>query len=223
MAARAEPPPPEQPWRTDNRWNPRGSVTRAQGGASITGCLGLTLFFLLIGAFNFLWTVKKDPSGWIIFTIVVGVFDLLALLIAGSIVVSMFQRLRAGSPRLTWTKFPFFTGERFEATFTSGRSLSVTGSVRATLRCIEQVAESDEQGQARVNPYAIYAHSETFEPPAARLTSFDVSFDVPASVPGTDFSAETPVCWLLEIRAPVSGPDFSTQFLLPIYARASAR
>ncbi len=180
------------------------------------------LFFLLIGVFNVMWTVRKDFSGWVVVTIVLVVFDALGLAIIVSILAGIFQRLRAGSPRLSWRKFPFFTGERFEATFLSGRALHVTGPVRATLRCVEQVNEQ-ANGREEAHPYAIYAHSQTVEPPGAVLSSFDVSFDVPESVPGTDLVKSEPTCWLLEVRAPLAGPDFSAQFLVPIYARSSSR
>jgi hypothetical protein len=116
-----------------------------------------------------------------------------------------------------------FTGDRFEAAFASGRRLHVTGPVRATLRCVEQVVEDGGNSNPEAHPYAIYAHSQTYEPPDARLSAFDVSFDVPGNVPGTDLSGDKPTYWLLEIRAPLHGPDFSTQFLIPIYARPSVK
>ena len=46
------------------------------------------------------------------------------------------------------------------------------------------------------------------------------SSELPASVPGTDLSKEESTYWLLEVRAPLAGPDFSTQFLIPIYSRS---
>lgn len=53
------------------------------------------------------------------------------------------------------------------------------------------------------------------------MTAFDVGFDVPETVPGTDLSTPESTYWLLEVRVPLEGPDFSTQFLVPIYSRAS--
>ena len=210
-----------EPWRFGNAWDPRGARPDAPG-KSFAGVLGGILFFLLIGVFNVMWTVRKDFSGWIVVTIVLVVFDALGVLMIVSILVAIVQRIRAGSPRLSWKKFPFFTGERFEASFLSGRPLHVTGPVRATLRCVEQVNE-EANGRKEAHPYAIYAHSQTVEPPGARFSSWDVSFDVPPSVPGADLTKSEPIYWLLEVRAPLTGPDFSTQFLVPIYARPSSR
>lgn len=210
-----------EPWRWDNRWDPRGARPDAPG-KSFAGFLGGILFFLMIGAFNVMWTVRKDLSGWIVVTIVLVVFDALGLLMIVSILVGIIQRIRAGSPRLSWKRFPVFTGERFEASFISGRALHVTGPVRATLRCVEQVNE-DANGRTEAHPYAVYAHSQTVEPPGARLSSFDVSFAIPSSVPGTDLAEDEPTYWLLEVRAPLTGPDFSAQFLIPIYARPSSQ
>ncbi len=220
-AAGRQRPSGTEPWHSDNAWDPHGARPDAPG-KSFAGFLGGILFFLLIGAFNVMWTVRKDFSGWIVVTIVLVVFDALGLLMIVSILVAIVQRIRAGSPRLSWKKFPFFTGERFEASFLSGRPLHVTGPVRATLRCVEQVNE-EANGRREAHPYAIYAHSQTFEPPGARLSSFDFSFDVPSKVSGTDLTRSEPTYWLLEIRAPLTGPDFSVQFLVPIYARPSSR
>jgi hypothetical protein len=212
----------KEPWRWDNRWDSRGARPDAPG-RSFAGFLGGILFLLLIGVFNVMWTVSKDFSAWVVVTIVLVVFDALAVLMIASILLTIVQRVRAGSPRLSWTKFPFFTGERFEASFVSGHSLPVTGPVRATLRCVEQVVEDGGNGRPEACPYAIYAHSQTFEPPGGRLSTFDVSFDVPGNVPGTDLSGDKPTYWLLEIRAPLHGPDFSTQFLIAIYARSASQ
>lgn len=211
----------KEPWKSDNAWDLSGARPDAPG-KSVSGCLGGALFLLFIGAFNVMWTVKKDISAWVVFSIVLGVFDLIGLLVIGSILVALFQRIRAGAPRLSWKRFPFLTGERFEASFTSGRRLRVTGPVRAILRCVEQANEKDAQGRPELHPYAIYARSQSIEPPEGRLVSFDVAFDVPPNVPGTDLLKPESTYWLLEIRAPLTGPDFSTQFLLPIYARGEA-
>lgn len=220
-AAGRQRPSGNEAWHSDNAWDPRGARPDAPR-ESFAGFLGGILFFLLVGVFNVMWTVRKDFSGWIVVTIVLVVFDALGLLMIVSILVAIVKRLRAGSPRLSWKKFPFFTGERFEASFLSGRPLHVTGPVRATLRCMEQVNE-EANGRKEAHPYAIYAHSQSVELPGARLFSFDVSFDVPPSVPGTDLTKGEPIYWLLEVRAPLTGPDFSTQFLVPIYARLSSR
>jgi hypothetical protein len=220
-AIRAAAAPPrvseKEPWRTDNAWDPSGARPDAPG-RSISGFLGAALVILLIGAFNVMWTVKKDLSAWLVVTIVVGLFDLIGLLLIGSIVVSIFQRLRAGVPRLSWKKFPFFTGSRFDARFTPGRALRVTGPVRAILRCVEQATEKNSQGRPEVHPYAIYAQTKTIESPDGRMRPFDISFEIPASVTGSDLSTQESTYWLLEIRAPLAGPDFSTQFLIPIYS-----
>ncbi len=219
-AGRARPEKQKEPWRSDNRWNSNGARPDAPG-RSFAGVLGAILFLLLIGAFNVMWTVRKDFSAWIVVTIVLVVFDSLGLLMIGSLLVGIVQRIRAGSPSLSWKKFPFFTGERFEASFASGRGLHVTAPVRAVLRCVEQVVEKDNEGRPETHPYAIYAETKTFEPPDGRLSTFDVSFAVPATVPGTDLSKEESTYWLLEVRALLAGPDFSTQFLIPIYSRPS--
>ncbi len=147
-----------EPWRSDNAWDPRGARPDAPG-RSFTGCLGGVLFLLLIGVFNVLWTVRKDISALVVVTVILVIFDALGLLMLGSILVAVLQRVRAGSARLSWRKFPFFTGERFEVSFVCGRPLHVTGPVRATLRCFEQALEEDASGRPEVHPYAIYARS----------------------------------------------------------------
>src|SRR5262245_56802460 len=212
----------KEPWKTDNAWDPSGARPDAPGH-SVAGYLGAALFLLLIASFNVMWTVKKDLSAWLIVTVVVGLLDRIGLLVLGSILVALVQRLRSGVPRLSWKRFPFFTGGRFEAHFTPGRALRVTGPVRAILRCVEQTTEKDSQGRPEVHPYAIYAQTKAIESPDGRLRPFDFSFEVPASVLGSDLSKQESTYWLLEIRAPLAGPDFSTQFLLPIYSGEPAK
>ena len=97
----------------------------------------------------------------------------------------------------------------------------VTGGSRGLGRNTAlKLAEKGNDGRSEAHPYAIYAESKTFSPPDGRLSTFDVSFAVPATVPGTDLLKEESTYWLLEVRAPLQGPDFSTQFLIPIYSRS---
>jgi hypothetical protein len=204
-AAGAAPRSEKEPWRGDKVWDPSGARPDAPG-RSVAGCLGGILFLLFIGAFNVMWTVKKDLSATVVFSIVLVVFDLIGLLVVGSVLLALFQRIRAGAPRLSWKRFPFYTGERFEGAFTSGRRLRVTGPVRAILRCVQQTTGENSDHRPEIQPYAVYAKAQTIEPEGGRLLSFPLAFDLPATVPGTDLSTQQSTYWLLEIRAPPPAP-----------------
>src|SRR5439155_5122563 len=86
----------KEPWRSDNPWDSNGARPDAPG-RSFAGVLGAVLFLLLIGAFNVLWTVRKDFSAWIVVTIVLVDFDSLGLLMIASLLVAIVQLVRAGS------------------------------------------------------------------------------------------------------------------------------
>lgn len=203
------------PWTSDNDWDSSGATPDNPGGGFGTA-VGRLIFLVFIGFLNILWTVKMTGSGRLIVALVVGLFDLLALLVVYDTLRKMVQAIRVGTPRLAWRTFPFFTGGRFEAVFQTSRPMRPNGPPKVTLRRIEQHSggsQSVQSFEAWSSEQALTAFAE------GTMTSFPVQVDVPADQPGTDLSNAECTYWQLLVTVPVAGPDVEAVFLLPIYQR----
>lgn len=211
-----------EPWTSDNAWNPRGALPDNPTG-TFASFLGRVVFFLFIGLLNILWTVKMDWTGRAIVSVILVVFDLLALAILYDSFQKILQKIRIGTPRLEWQKFPFFTGSRFDAVFRAGRAMRATGPPQVTLRRVEQRSFSERRGGATASGMrateAWSAKKTIAALGAESVTSFPISFDIPEGEPGTDLSRDDCVYWQVAVAVPVTGPDVEAVFLVPIYAR----
>lgn len=201
-----------EPWTTDYPWKPHGmepDYTRAGGSL-----LGPVAFFSLIALFNIGW-----GSDSLLLKGILVVLDLFALLMLVDVVRKIWQAVRHRRPRIRWTTFPAFLGERLEAVVDFARPLALRGPARATLRSVRDEQRSGGQ-QANVveEPFVLYTQRRDIGE-AGSLRNLEVVFDVPADLPGTDFSAAQPTYWQVQIEVPVTGPDFETVFLAPVYAR----
>ena len=152
---------------------------------------------------------------------IVLIFDLVALAVVYDTLLRIWLRLAHGRPRLDWKTFPTLVGQRFEATFSPGRSIHMTGPAKVELTCVEQAVDTTGS-QSTIACYGIYTASQTIAPPAdgRRVKTLDISVEVPREAPGTNLSASPSkvVFWRLTVVAPVLGPDVSAAFLVPIYA-----
>ncbi len=225
------------PWTSDNDWDTSGA--RPDGSESgFRAVVGRLVFFLFIGFLNFLWTVHMAAGARVIVSLVLGLFDLVAVLVLYDTLRKMVQAVRVGTPRLAWRSFPSFTGGRFEAVFQTTRAMRPNGPPSVTLRRIEQrlndtsadagdteSAEDVARGPAAAAAMRAYeAWSATQSLPAfaqGTMTSFPITMDVPASQPGTDLSKDQCTYWQLAVSVPVVGPDLEAVFLVPIYERPS--
>ena len=203
-----------EPWRTDYPWRPAGmepDYTRA--GGSI---LGPVAFFSLIAMFNIGW-----GSDSLILKALLVIFDLFALLILLDIVRRIWQAVRHRRPRIRWTTFPAFLGERLEGVVGFAKPLAARGPAKATLRLVrDEQRSSGKQGTMVEEPYVLYTQKRevTASDP---LLSLELAFDLPADLAGTDLNAAQPTYWQVLIQVPVAGPDFETVFLAPVYARSA--
>lgn len=204
-----------EPWTNDNDWDPRGALPDNPTGTTAS-IFGRLLFLLLIGLFNVLWTIRMAWTARLIVTIFLGVFDLIALAILYGSVQKIVQKLRVGTVRLTWQRFPFFTGGRFEAVFHSRRAMRPTGPPGVSLRRVEQRPGGSGTGLQALEAWS--ATKTLAALGAEPLTSFPIAMDIPAEEPGTDLSQAESTYWQLLVSVPVTGPDFEAVFLVPIYA-----
>jgi len=216
--------PKQRPWEWDYPWRPRGmrpDYTADTGGT----LLGRVAFFALVGLFNVAWTA---PS-WLLKGIV-ALFDLLGLLILYDSLVQVVNWLRFRQPEVAWTTFPARLGGELAATVRFPRALRPAGAAKATLRCVrdEWTERRTQDGEQReLEPHACYVETREIALPGGgerlrslRLRSLDIRFEVPADLPGTDLGKEEAVYWQLLVQVPLTGPDFETVFLAPVYRGA---
>lgn len=209
-----------EPWLRDRAWQRDG--TRPVGAERILPNLAaLVAWVAYLVPFHTIWRL---PLSWWGAWIVLGLFDLLAVAILVTTAGRLWAGLRSGRCFLRWSSAPIAPGERFSARFESSRTIAASGQVIAKLRCLR-----DSSGGARNAEEAapdadeIWAESRSF-PVYARPeggTWAEIAFEVPADARGTTSAAARPVRWTLVVTVPTAGPDFTTTFPVPVYARGA--
>ena len=202
----------KRPWESDHPWRPEGQGPDYAGNSG-GFLLGLIAFLGLLGLFNM---VFLSPSPWLLRGIVL-FFDLFGLLLLLDALRKAWQALRHGRPRMRWTTFPAFLGDRLEAVFLIRPALRPRGPVKATLRCIE-----DAGGGEALEPFVIYQQIREIDGGGDVLRELPVAFDIPPDLPGTRLDRAQATYWQVFLQVPVTGPDFETVFLAPVYARREA-
>jgi hypothetical protein len=200
-----------RPWEADHPWKPEGQGPDYAGNTGGT-ILGLVAFLGLLGLFNMVFT---SPSPWLLRGIVI-FFDLLGLLFLVDALRRLWQALRHGRPRMRWTTFPAFLGDPLEGVFQIRPALRPAGPVKVTLRCVED-AGGDQPGA--LEPFAIYQQIQEIDAGRDALRELPVSFHIPSDLPGTHLSRDRATYWQVFLQVPVTGPDFETVFLAPVYEK----
>lgn len=198
----------KRPWESDHPWRPEGQGPDYAGNSG-GFLLGLVAFLGLLGLFNL---VFMSSSPWLLRGIVL-FFDLFGLLFLLDALRKAWQAMRHGRPRMRWTAFPAFLGDRLEGVFLIRPALRPSGPVKATLRCVE-----DGSGEA-AEPFVIYQQIREFDAGGDVLRELPMSFNIPPDLPGTHLSRAQATYWQVFLQVPVAGPDFETVFLAPVYER----
>lgn len=206
----------EHPWTVDHPWRPEGMAPdgSAPGGA----ILGHVAILSFIGLMN----LALSSNNWVVWGLVL-LFDLFGLLLLYDALVKVFQALRLARPRVRWTTFPAFLGERLEGAFTTRRPLAATGPARVTLRCVEDKGGGGPDSVAE--PFVIYTQIGDFPGggrPGERVDTVRFGFELPDDLPRTHLLRQEAVYWQVVVEVPLAGPDFTAVFLAPVYARPEA-
>jgi hypothetical protein len=130
-----------------------------------------------------------------------------------------WQAMRHGRPRMRWTTFPAFLGDRLEGVFQIRPALRPNGPVKATLRCVEDAGGGEPEA---MEAFAIYQQVREIDAGGDVLRELPVSFQIPPDLPGTDLNRAQATYWQVFLQVPVTGPDFETVFLAPVYERKEA-
>jgi hypothetical protein len=219
-AARRAAERPHEPWFADFAWDPEGA--RDAPWRHVAKSLAGTLVFAAFAApFNYVGFVEGD----LVFGIVAVVLDLVVLGVFAYAVYAAARAAKYGGSRLRYSRFPFFLGETLEAEFRNPRGLGRFRNLALTLRCIEERVEQRHRGNHRTEqivPYEIYNDTVRFEEggeygPGDQ--ALPIAFPLPADRPATALASNPARYWEVEIVAETAGVDFSTRFLVPVYAR----
>lgn len=204
-----------EPWLIDHPWDPRGIRDRVFGRA-LSGIGGAAFMALFLVPFNWV-AFFEGGTRWFVVAIV-SFFDLLLLLVAGTVAYRLVQALRYGSSHLAFRRFPFHPGESLQVALTSRAG----GDLEARLRFVEERFEATGSGRNRSTrqvSYELHGESKSF-PASEHTAEVEIRFDVPDNPDWVTELSGTPVrYWELVVEAPRRGVDYRTTFPLPIYGK----
>ncbi len=210
--------PRNEPWTWDHPWRREWMAPDYSGGGSGT-VLGRVAFLAFIGLFN----IALGAPSWVLKGIVL-VLDLFALLVLYDSVHKLTQWLRFRQPVVTWATFPAFLGDQLAGRISFARTVTPTGTLRVTFRCVHEEWEARKSGDREVRvqqPYIVY--KDGWELPLAEkaepLDYVDFELELPRGLRGTDLGADEPTYWQIQVTVPVAGPDLEAVFLAPVYSR----
>lgn len=203
-------------WFLDYDWEPHGITDRAL--ARVGQSLG-ALFFLAVFLVPFNWWAWMSGEGpWMVKGIV-GLFDLMLVVMAGSALYRIGQFLKYGYSRLRFRAFPYFLGDDLEVVFAPNRF----DRLKFTLRFVEERNVQTGTGENRNTQLVsveTWSEEKTIE---ARRTEAEVrvAFVLPDDPELENSLSGQPVVkyWELKVEAETPGIDFATSFPLPVYAR----
>jgi hypothetical protein len=210
---------PNEPWRWDHPWDERGSndETATRAGQSIAGA-----FFMFIFLAPFHWIGFVAPNGPLMFGVVALLFDVGALALLGRGVYLFARRLKYGSGRASFARFPFRPASTVEIHVEAPRALPQHAIATATLRCIqEQYVKRGTSKDATVTVACFEKYRDVAQAqPVATGTggrSLRIRFDLPRDVPLTDLASRPCRYWELDVEASTDGVDYAARYLVPVY------
>jgi hypothetical protein len=225
------------PWISDYPWDQEGTAPDyAPEYVRIAGSVVLSAIAVaFIAAMTAAWVyVLARPSppplwGWL----VIGIFDVVGILMVVGAAYAVVRRLllagRVGRVRVQWHTFPSCTGGTLRSTVVLQRPVEATGTIRATLRCVQDVVETHYVNHTRsgrvigtrtqetLTPHALYSETRRMAPDRNARSSFDIEFNVPSDLPGTGLVSREAIYWQIVLSAPLWGPDLDATFLAPVY------
>ena len=210
---------PAEPWRWDHRWDERGSTddTAVRAGQSVYAAV---FMFVFLVPFHWVGFVARDGS--LIFGLVALLFDAAALALLARGIYLFARRLKYGSGRALFARFPFRRGTTLEVHIESPRALPQHAVVSATLRCIqERYVRSGGGGDETVTVSCIELYRDMGPAPfvttGAGGRALRVRFDLPRDVPITDLASRPCRYWEVEVEAGTDGVDYAARYLVPVY------
>jgi hypothetical protein len=210
---------PQQPWQWDYLWN-EYETTDLGLRTAVRGVVAtlLTIGFLI--PFHVLIFTEKLP--WFALAGMV-FFDVVMLLVAGTVGYRILSVLVHGRSRLRYASFPLRLGKSARFTLVPSGRLDDIPSLRCTLRCVEERIETRGTGKQRrtiVVGYARYAAEQEIENFALQGGGgVEIEFELPDDDGAlrSRLSDRPPQYWELVVEGKRPGIDYNKRFLLPVY------
>jgi hypothetical protein len=205
-----------EPWVWDHTWDAHGSADDT--GRSIRTTLAFTVFVTLFAAI---------PTGVGFFTperpLPFRIAAVAMWLMAGGMgwwsAYLIGRRMKYGTTRIAFRRFPFAPGSEVEIAMVSTRQLAVVPELVATLRCVQERYETKRDSRGRKTTEVVSYEVWASEPMRAEVKRGELGwrFAVPATVPGTALSERPPRYWELAVKGEAPGIDYAGVFLVPVY------
>ena len=205
---------PNDPWRADYAWDPKGDRERPIAKA-INGLFGLAVFAIFLAPFN-VW-MANDPNT--VGVIILGIFDLLLVASIGFWLYDLGKGLKYGAGWVRYERFPYFLGDRLDVRLGFRGRLDKFEKVIVTLRFIKERPQTSGKSQS-VLCRQTWAEVLEFDPRVLRgATDLPVSIELPTGEYTTRLSEAPAQYWEIELHGVAPGIDFQSRFLVPVYAR----
>lgn len=208
----------DDPAMQDHDWDVRG-YEPARWSKALSSAAAAAGFALFLTMFNWWAFFGKGP--WPVKAIV-GFFDLILLLVAGNAALQVGRTLKFGPSRIEYLRFPYRLPEPVAIRWLAPRGMSRVVKGTFTLRCVEEWFES--RGTRRERTPTL-VHEEKWSgtwfvdhpTDIAPGTPVELSFQPPSETPVTQFHAQRPIFWELEVNLSLPGLDFVETYLVPVY------
>jgi hypothetical protein len=210
---------PDEPWWWDHTWEER--VSFDDTGARAARWLNAAVFMFMI-LVPFHWIGFFAPRGSLVFGLFALLFDLGILAMLGRAAYLFARRLKYGSGRAFFERFPFRPGTALELHVEAPRRLPQHAMATATLRCIQEryvTRGSGEDATLSVECFEIYRDAGPAQLVSAGAggRALRVRFDLPRDVPTTDLVSRPCRYWEVSVGASTDGVDYDARYLVPVY------
>jgi hypothetical protein len=210
---------PHEPWWWDHTWDESASTddTGARAGRWFNAAV---FMFMILAPFH--WIGFFAPRAPLVFGLFALLFDLAILAMLGRAAYLLARRLKYGSGRAFFERFPFRPGTTLEMHVEAPRALPQHAIATATLRCIQEryvTNGSREDATLSVECFEIYRDTAPAQLASAGAggRALRVRFDLPRDVPTTDLASRPCRYWELDVEASTDGVDYGARYLVPVY------
>jgi hypothetical protein len=154
--------------------------------------------------------------------IIVVIFDCILLVLWGVAVRQLGRALKFGHTRIEFTSFPYRRDQPVGLRWQSFRGISRINKGAFTLRCVQEWME--RQGSGR-NQSVVTVHEEIWSaqwlverPCNLQLQEkVELRYELPADALATQFAADKPIFWELQVKLDLPGLGFDESYLVPVY------
>jgi hypothetical protein len=209
---------PGEPALADYPWHPEG-FTRSgwPAAAQATGlAAGATLFLSL---FNWWAFGDRGPA---VVKVVTLVFDGLVLLLWWQAGRKIGGAFKFGRSRLLFTRFPYPLTEPVVLRWQAPDAVQQIRKGSFRLRCVQEsvvTAGSGKQRSTQVAQDELWSATWHLEQPRnlPLKDTVELRYEIPPDAWSTQWCADRPIFWELEVKLDLPGLDFAESYFVPIY------